>query len=129
MSYRIDKKCACLLRRHLLLDSPVQSTRSVSWACRGLESVCPTDQEHPRDDRSRSLGMAECLLACQSRRLATEGYHRCHANPGIEVIPFQSELVDSAVELYRTRPYKNWSLTDCLSFVVMENRRLTEALT
>jgi uncharacterized protein len=64
-----------------------------------------------------------------TRRLAAEGYCRCQADPGIEVVPFQSELVASAVELYRTRPDKNWSLTDCLSFVVMENRRLTEALT
>jgi hypothetical protein len=45
------------------------------------------------------------------------------------VAPFQPELIDSAVQLYRTRPDKDWSLTDCLSFVVMERRHLTEALT
>jgi predicted nucleic acid-binding protein len=45
------------------------------------------------------------------------------------VVPFQLELIDSAVQLYRTRPDKSWSLTDCLSFVVMERRQLTEALT
>jgi uncharacterized protein len=45
------------------------------------------------------------------------------------VVPFQPELIDSAVQLYRTRPDKDWSLTDCLSFVVMERRHLTEALT
>jgi predicted nucleic acid-binding protein len=27
------------------------------------------------------------------------------------------------------RPDKSWSLSDCLSFVVMERRQLTEALT
>ena len=47
----------------------------------------------------------------------------------IAVVPFQPGLIDSAVELYRMRPDKNWSLTDCLSFVVMERRQLTEALT
>jgi predicted nucleic acid-binding protein len=45
------------------------------------------------------------------------------------VVPFQPELIDSAVQLYRARPDKDWSLTDCLSFVVMERRHLTEALT
>ncbi|MEO8662181.1 MAG: hypothetical protein ABI693_27200 [Bryobacteraceae bacterium] len=30
---------------------------------------------------------------------------------------------------YRSRGDKDWSLTDCLSFVVMERPRLTEALT
>ncbi len=45
------------------------------------------------------------------------------------MVPFEAELIESAVELYRTRPDKDWSLTDCLSFVVMERRHLTEALT
>jgi predicted nucleic acid-binding protein len=45
------------------------------------------------------------------------------------VVPFQPEPIDSAVQLYRTRHDKSWSLTDCLSFVVMERRQLTEALT
>lgn len=64
-----------------------------------------------------------------TRAVAAEGYRRAHADARIEVIPFQPELIDSAVELYRTRPDKSWSLTDCLSLVVMERRQLTEALT
>jgi predicted nucleic acid-binding protein len=31
--------------------------------------------------------------------------------------------------LYRSRADKDWGLTDCLSFVVMSERCLTEALT
>jgi hypothetical protein len=64
-----------------------------------------------------------------TRGVAAEGYRRVHADPRIEVVPFQPELIDSAVQLYRARPDKDWSLTDCLSFVVMERRHLTEALT
>ena len=64
-----------------------------------------------------------------TRAVAAEGYRRAHADECIEVVPFQPELIDSAVQLYRTRPDKSWSLTDCLSFVVMERRHLTEALT
>ena len=63
------------------------------------------------------------------RGLAAEGYRRCHEGSSVEVIPFEAELVHSAVELYRARPDKNWSLTDCLSFAVMEQRQLSEALT
>jgi len=33
------------------------------------------------------------------------------------------------LELYRQRPDKEWGLTDCLAFVVMRQRGLTEALT
>ena len=64
-----------------------------------------------------------------TRAVAAEGYRRAHADARIQVVPFQPELIDSAVQLYRTRPDKSWSLTDCLSFVVMERRHLTEALT
>src|ERR1019366_8667173 len=64
-----------------------------------------------------------------TRAVAAEGYRRAPADARIEVVPFQPELIDSAVQLYRTRPDESWSLTDCLSFVVMERRHLTEALT
>ena len=69
------------------------------------------------------------LSDASTRGVAAEGYRRAHADARVEVVPFQPELVDSAVQLYRTRPDKNWSLTDCLSFVVMERRHLTDALT
>ncbi|MDP2997289.1 MAG: PIN domain-containing protein [Bryobacterales bacterium] len=69
------------------------------------------------------------LSDTSTRGVAAEGYRRAHVDAGIEVVPFQPGLIDSAVQLYRTRPDKDWSLTDCLSFVVMERRRLTEALT
>jgi predicted nucleic acid-binding protein len=38
-------------------------------------------------------------------------------------------LFDAGLELYSRRPDKEWSLTDCISFVVMEEHGLTEALT
>ena len=39
-----------------------------------------------------------------TRGVAAEGYRRVHADPRIEVVPFQPELIDSAVQLYRARP-------------------------
>ena len=64
-----------------------------------------------------------------TRRIAAESCLRARGDARIEVAPFQAELVDPAIELYRDRPDKNWSLTDCLSFVVMERRGLNQALT
>ncbi len=47
------------------------------------------------------------------------------ADPDIETVPVDSVLFDRAVALYGSRPDKEWGLTDCISFVVMEERGLT----
>ncbi len=49
--------------------------------------------------------------------------------PNVEVISFSKELLARGLALYVSRPDKKWSLTDCISFVVMGERQLTEALT
>lgn len=38
-------------------------------------------------------------------------------------------LTQSGIELFRRRADKDWSLTDCVSFVVMEREGLRDALT
>jgi predicted nucleic acid-binding protein len=40
-----------------------------------------------------------------------------------------SELFDAGCDLYSQRPDKGWSLTDCISFVVMERQGISQALT
>ena len=51
------------------------------------------------------------------------------SEPGIEVVEPSQELWRAGIDLFRDRPDKEWSLTDCISFVVMERQGLTEALT
>jgi predicted nucleic acid-binding protein len=38
-------------------------------------------------------------------------------------------LFEAGLQLHAARPDKEWSLTDCISFVVMEKRAVTRALT
>jgi hypothetical protein len=45
------------------------------------------------------------------------------------IVPPTQRLFDQGVELYAERPDKGWSLTDCISFVVMRQQGITEALT
>jgi len=47
----------------------------------------------------------------------------------IDLVPQTSELFRDAFALYRDRPDKRWSLTDCSSFLIMDRRRIQEALT
>jgi predicted nucleic acid-binding protein len=75
------------------------------------------------------LEWLNALSDVSTRRIAAESYLRVRADARIEVLPLQAELMDSAIQLYRDRPDKNWSLTDCLSFLVLERRGLAEALT
>jgi predicted nucleic acid-binding protein len=44
------------------------------------------------------------------------------------VYPVNDSLLQQALDLYRARPDKDWSLTDCLSFVLMKQQGMTEAL-
>ena len=39
------------------------------------------------------------------------------------------ELYSQAMEFYRQRPDKEWGITDCISFVVMQDYGLTDTLT
>ena len=45
------------------------------------------------------------------------------------VVPAEQELFEKGVALYLNRPDKEWSLTDCISFAVMREQGITEALT
>lgn len=51
------------------------------------------------------------------------------SNPRVSIVPASEELFDRGIDLYSRRPDKEWSLTDCISFVVMEEHGLTDALT
>ena len=45
------------------------------------------------------------------------------------VVPATRSLLEDGIRLYRHRRDKNWPLTDCISFVVMEDEGITAALT
>ena len=51
------------------------------------------------------------------------------SSPKFVIIPPTADRFEAGFELYRSRPDKDWSLTDCISFVVMKERGITEALT
>jgi predicted nucleic acid-binding protein len=47
----------------------------------------------------------------------------------MQVMGPSQELCDAGIALYGQRMDKDWPLTDCISFVVMEREGITEALT
>jgi len=47
----------------------------------------------------------------------------------VSIVAPEPETFAQGIGLYRDRPDKHWSLTDCISFVVMKREGITEALT
>ena len=50
-------------------------------------------------------------------------------HPRVRIIPADTRLFQRGVEFFGCRPDKRWSLTDCMSFVVMADEGILEALT
>jgi predicted nucleic acid-binding protein len=66
--------------------------------------------------------IADGLAAVKYRAHAVQILNTLQSSPFVEVVPFYSQLLSDAVDLYGQRQDKDWGLTDCSSFVVMRER-------
>lgn len=62
------------------------------------------------------------------RRQAATTVDRLWKSENTVVVPQTSDQLRLAVQRYVERPDQRWSVTDCASFIVMEQRGITEAL-
>ena len=75
------------------------------------------------------LELADGLADTGNRHLFTATRDTVYQTAGAEVVPLDMDLHARAIDLYENRHDKEWSLTDCVSFIVMTDRKLHEALT
>src|SRR5438105_3974428 len=103
------------------------------------------DQDHPRAQRWRAYlqdqliqyisteaVLWEWLNGCSHRALrmqAAEGYRLFHEDEQVLIVPFEPASIQAALSIYKSRSDKDWSLTDCLSFAVMQEEGIMDALT
>ncbi len=73
--------------------------------------------------------VADGLAATPRRQVFRRLLYDLEANKANLIVPANPETFEKGVELYDTRPDKHWSLTDCISFVVMSEEQISEALT
>ena len=73
--------------------------------------------------------VADALCSPPHRESFNRLFALLKADPNTEIVPAGNSLFERGADLYADRPDKEWSLTDCISFVVMADRGLTEALT
>lgn len=102
----------------------------------------PRDELHAAavkhaDTLQTDVVTTEYVLVELGNRLARSGdkevfvelMHRLEGDPSVIVVPADPSLFRQGFELLASRMDKDWSLTDCISFVVMRERCIAEALT
>lgn len=73
--------------------------------------------------------VADAMSARPNRAEFAMLLDRLGRNPRAVIAPPTQDLFDRGVALYSERPDKDWSLMDCISFVVMRDMDIAEALT
>jgi predicted nucleic acid-binding protein len=68
--------------------------------------------------------VANALCRIPFRETAVKLINSMQADKNIEIIEIDRAIYNQAWMLYSDRPDKEWSLTDCASFVVMKQKRL-----
>lgn len=63
-----------------------------------------------------------------TRQIATQTIETLQDSSSVEIVLPKLDLLDRALRLYRDRPDSAWSHTDCISFCVMADREIREAL-
>ncbi|MGI8982447.1 MAG: type II toxin-antitoxin system VapC family toxin [Pirellulaceae bacterium] len=75
------------------------------------------------------LEVANALSSALRRQGFSTLWKQLRSDPFTRIVSATSTLFTRGHELYENRPDKDWSLTDCISFVVMKAEGVTEALT
>jgi len=72
---------------------------------------------------------ADAFSLSRTKPFAIEAIKRIHRLTMFVVVSFESAIYQAGFDLYEGRSDKDWSLTDCISFAVMSERGLSDALT
>jgi len=75
------------------------------------------------------IEVANFFASVAGRTQFTTMVDRMKFSPHVQVVSSSPELFARSYALFAARPDKDWSLTDCISFVVMQDHGITEALT
>src|SRR5438105_3347523 len=72
---------------------------------------------------------ADALAESTSRRIVRQFISDLEQDPKVRIVRSGPQLFQPGLKLYDERPDKEWSLTDCISFVVMKDEGISDALT
>lgn len=79
--------------------------------------------------RAILLEIGNALAKVRHREAAVRLLSAVQNDPKVEIVSASDDLYQRALEMYRERIDKEWGLIDCMSFIVMSDHQLTDALT
>ena len=78
--------------------------------------------------RAVQLEIGAAFSRVAYRTAATTILEALDRDPGVTVVPLEDDTYRRVLELFASRADKEWSLMDCVLFVVMRDRAITQAL-
>lgn len=79
--------------------------------------------------RAVLLEIGNALAKVRYREAAVSLLSALQNDPKVEIISASDDLYQRAFEIYRERVDKEWGLIYCMSFVIMNDQGITDALT
>jgi uncharacterized protein len=79
--------------------------------------------------RAVMIEIGNSLSRQRNRAIAISLLNAIEMDSQIKIEPLSETLFTNGKELFAKRQDKDWSLVDCISFVVMQEQGITEALT
>ena len=79
--------------------------------------------------RAVMLEIGNALAKARYRKAAVDLLEAIENDNAVEIVGLSEALWDRAYRLFRDRTDKEWGMIDCVSFIVMEDRHIADALT
>jgi predicted nucleic acid-binding protein len=95
--------------------------RAVAWSAAISGSILTTG--------AVLVEVADALCRRDRRRRAAAIIEDLRKDPVVRCVPVDDPLLERGLAFYQSRGDKDWSLTDCISFVVMADGGIRDALT
>lgn len=108
--------------------------KSDKWHCRAVQIY----QQVARERLHRLTTDAVIIEVCNALRkpplrplalVLADNIYKAERLGYLEIVHVNPDLFREGLTLFRERKDKDWSLTDCISFVIMKQRGITRAFT
>jgi predicted nucleic acid-binding protein len=90
----------------------------------------------PRVRKAKEVWLTEAILlevgnalSAYNRQKVVTFIRQCYEFENTRVVTINTELFEEGLKLYASRLDKEWGLVDCISFVVMRQQSLMDAVT